>query len=117
MSSNRHDCGVRKNRGKIHGFGTLNNHTVSIFKILRHQPTIRFILYKSFRKGHFPLGGIFRTERHFLLFKRPIGGEWASKDKRKYSAPKISPSGKQPLRIQPELTVESSSAIFTIYFM
>ena len=42
-------------------------------------------------KGHFPLGGIFRAERH------PVGGEWASKDKRKYrSARKILLKGKRP---------------------
>ena len=27
--------------------------------------------------SHFPLGGIFCSERHFLLFKDKFGGEWA----------------------------------------
>ena len=42
--------------------------------------------YREFSKGHFPLGGIFRAERHF-------GGEWVSKDKRKYHSAQNNPSG------------------------
>ena len=48
-------------------------------------------------KGHFPLGGIFRAERHFLLFKDQLE-RVGVKDKRKYhSVRKIPPSGKRPL--------------------
>ena len=39
-------------------------------------------------KGYLPLDGIFLAERPFLLFKRPIDGEWASKKQKKISYPK-----------------------------
>ena len=32
-------------------------------------------------KGHFPLGGIFRTERHFLLFKDQLAESGRQKTK------------------------------------
>ena len=32
-------------------------------------------------KGHFPLGGIFRTEGHFLLFKDQLGDSVCQKTK------------------------------------
>ena len=43
-----------------------------------------------------------RSDICFCL--KPIGGEWASKDKRKYhSARKIPPSGKRPQGLPPQL--------------
>ena len=43
----------------------------------------------------FPLGGIFRAERHFLLFKDQLSENGRQKTKRKYhSGRKILPSGK-----------------------
>ena len=40
-------------------------------------------------KGHFPLGGIFRAERHFLLFKE----QWAESGRQK-TKENIIPRGK-----------------------
>ena len=46
---------------------------------------------------HFPLGGIFRVERHFLLFKDQLAESGRQNTTGKYySVWKISPSGKQP---------------------
>ena len=38
-------------------------------------------LYKLISKGHFPLGGIFREERHFLLFKDQLAESGSQKTK------------------------------------
>ena len=50
------------------------------------------LVYRPFStRRNFPRGAT------FSFVKRPIRGQWASKDKRKYhSARKIPPSGKQP---------------------
>ena len=53
------------------------------------------ILTSYLDKGHFPLGGIFRAELHFLLFKDQLAESGSQKTKY-HSARKIPPSGKQP---------------------
>ena len=53
------------------------------------------ILAVFVNKGHFPPGGIFSAERHFLLFKdwRRVG---VKRQKKILSRAEIPPSGKQP---------------------
>ena len=55
-------------------------------------------------KGHFPLGGIFREERHFLLFKDQLAESGRQKTKEN-----IIPRGKFRL-------VENDSKVNTFFF-
>ena len=47
-------------------------------------------------EGYFPLGAIFRAERHFLLFKDQLAESGRQKTRKYHYARKIPPGGKRP---------------------
>ena len=51
---------------------------------------------QNISKGYFPLGGIFRAERHFLLFKDQLAESGRQKTKKISFRAEIPPSGNGP---------------------